>query len=70
MGMQITNLNKGYRFQSEKLTIIDNLSTTIKTSEVVAILGSSGSGKSTLLSLVCGLDNADSGEIKIRNKSK
>lgn len=65
MGMQITNLNKGYQFQSEKLTIIDQLSTTIKPGEVVAILGSSGSGKSTLLSLVSGLDRADSGEIKI-----
>lgn len=67
MGLQINNLNKGYKFQSEKLTIIDNLSTNIKTGEVVAILGSSGSGKSTLLSLVCGLDKADSGEIKIKD---
>lgn len=67
MGLQITNLNKGYKFQSEKLTIIDNLSTMIKTGEIVAILGSSGSGKSTLLSLICGLDKADSGEIKIKD---
>lgn len=65
MGMQITNLNKGYQFQTEKLTIIDQLSTTIKTGEIVAILGSSGSGKSTLLSLISGLDKADSGEIII-----
>lgn len=63
--MQIKNLNKGYQFQSEKLTIIDQLSTTINSGEVVAILGSSGSGKSTLLSLISGLEKADSGEIII-----
>lgn len=65
MGLSITALNKSYQFQSEKLTIIDQLSTEIKTGEVVAILGSSGSGKSTLLSLISGLDHADSGSIKI-----
>lgn len=65
MGMRITNLNKGYQFQSEKLTIIDQLSANFKTGEVVAILGSSGSGKSTLLSLISGLDRANSGEILI-----
>lgn len=68
----IKNLSKSYQLAnetSEKMTILSDLNLTVATGEVVAVVGSSGSGKSTLLGLVSGLDQPDSGEILIHNKS-
>lgn len=68
----IKNLAKSYQLAgetSEKMTILHELNLTVQTGEVVAVVGSSGSGKSTLLGLVSGLDQPDSGEVLIHNKS-
>jgi simple sugar transport system ATP-binding protein len=43
----------------------DNISLTVNSGEVVALLGENGAGKSTLLKAVFGLVKPDSGEIKI-----
>jgi putative ABC transport system ATP-binding protein len=63
MSIQIKNLNKSYHLGAQPIKILKELNVSIRTSEVIAVLGSSGSGKSTLLSLLAGLDSSDSGQI-------
>ena len=48
--------------------VLNNINLSIKSKEKIAITGVSGSGKSTLLHLMAGLEEPDSGYIKIVDK--
>lgn len=50
-------------FHHDDARIIDGLSLTVHTGEVVVVLGPSGSGKTTLLRLAGGLETPDSGRV-------
>lgn len=63
----VSNLTKTYRAGQETQSVLRGVSLRIAAGESVALTGESGSGKSTLLHLIAGLDEADSGEIKIEN---
>lgn len=50
------------------LNILQNLDFDLAQGESVAILGASGSGKTTLLSVMAGLEPADGGSLKFRDR--
>ena len=62
--IQLTNVSKNYGIAGS-VQALHSLSLTVDQGERVAVMGPSGSGKSTLLNLICGLDQASSGSIKI-----
>ncbi|QVK17495.1 ABC transporter ATP-binding protein/permease [Mycoplasmatota bacterium] len=68
--IEVKNLTKIYNFQKNTEVIaLNDISLNFESTGLIFIVGKSGSGKSTLLNLLGGLDNYDSGEIKVRGKS-
>ncbi|MBI1938631.1 MAG: ABC transporter ATP-binding protein [Ignavibacteriales bacterium] len=55
-----------YNGEKQKLEILKGVSLAVFESEITVIIGASGAGKSTLLHILSGLDNADSGIVKIK----
>lgn len=61
---------KNVRFSyNEEKTVIKNISFNIKSGEKIAIVGENGSGKTTCMKLLCGLYNADEGDILVNGIS-
>ena len=63
------NLNKAYNQADEHLTVLRNLSFSVKKGERIGLTGVSGCGKSTLLHILAGLDLPDSGEVNFNGKN-
>jgi len=63
--IEIKNLSKNYAIDGQIFKAVDDVSFSVKTGEMVSIVGHSGSGKTTLLSLIGGLTKPDSGQILI-----
>ncbi|NLX16739.1 MAG: energy-dependent translational throttle protein EttA [Ramlibacter sp.] len=59
--IEFTNVSKSF---GDRL-LIDNLSFKIPAGAIVGIIGPNGAGKSTLFKLVAGVEQPDSGEVKI-----
>ena len=61
MSIEVRNVSK--RFGD--FVALDDVSVSIPTGQLTALLGPSGGGKSTLLRIIAGLENADEGTIEI-----
>ncbi|MDR1164654.1 MAG: ABC transporter ATP-binding protein [Deltaproteobacteria bacterium] len=61
--LEARNLTKSFLSGGETLTVLRELSLSVRLGESLAILGDSGSGKSTLLYLLGGLDRPTGGEV-------
>jgi sulfate/thiosulfate transport system ATP-binding protein len=64
MGIQALNINK--RFGD--FVALDDVSIDVQSGRLTALLGPSGGGKSTLLRVIAGLDQADSGTVRIEDQ--
>ncbi|MEO1772472.1 ATP-binding cassette domain-containing protein [Candidatus Enterococcus ferrettii] len=64
MKLELMNITKKY----EGTVVLDNVSFSL-TPGVYGLLGSNGSGKTTLFRIICGLINADEGEVMYNRKN-
>lgn len=67
--LEVQKVVKNYHTADIVLPILKGVNLNLESGEVVALIGRSGSGKSTLLHLIAGVDQANSGEIKILGQS-
>jgi putative ABC transport system ATP-binding protein len=63
--VNVRNVVKTYRRQTEELRVLDGLSLAIPDGAFVALMGPSGSGKTTLLNLIGGVDQPTSGDLEV-----
>jgi lipoprotein-releasing system ATP-binding protein len=64
------NIFKSFqRGKDTTISVLNDISLSIKTNEITVIVGASGTGKSTLLHILSGLDTPDSGEVLIDDKN-
>ncbi|MGB0370471.1 MAG: ABC transporter ATP-binding protein [Opitutales bacterium] len=63
--LEIDNVNIGFGPQDNRYEVLANLNLSVKENEFIAVVGFSGAGKSTLISLLAGLLQPDSGEIRL-----
>jgi putative ABC transport system ATP-binding protein len=63
--VEIKNLFKSYWRGNQIVPVLEDITFDIAEGEFLALMGPSGSGKSTLLNLIAGIDEPDSGIIKV-----
>jgi putative ABC transport system ATP-binding protein len=66
--IEVDDVSKTYRRGSETITALHNVSLSIRTGELLAIVGPSGSGKTTLTHVIGGLASPSSGTVKIAGR--
>jgi len=67
MYLEINNVKKSYGQGGSYIEVLKGVTTGVEKGQMCVIQGTSGSGKSTLLNCIGGLDNMDSGSIKVDN---
>lgn len=68
MFVEVSDIKKSYGEGGSYIQVLKGISTGISQGEMCVIQGTSGSGKSTFLNCIGGLDDVDSGSIRIDDK--
>lgn len=63
--LEVHHLKKSVGEGEHELSILTGVELLVKPAQTIALIGESGSGKSTLLSILAGLDDGTSGEVKL-----
>ena len=63
--LQLKNISKSFG----NTKVLEDININVAQGEFIVLVGPSGSGKSTILRVIAGLENPDSGEIEINNKT-
>ncbi len=65
--LRVSDVRKTYKGpHGERTEALANVSLTVASGELVALVGPSGCGKTTLLAIIAGLEEPDSGEVALR----
>ncbi|MCO4757735.1 MAG: ABC transporter ATP-binding protein [Oceanospirillaceae bacterium] len=67
--LKVTGLSKSFTVAGNPQPVLQDLDLEIAQGEILMLLGPSGSGKSSLLNLLAGVDQPDSGQIRILNQN-
>lgn len=67
--IELNNITMSYSMAGTVITVLRDLDFSVGPRERVAIVGPSGSGKSTLLLLMTGLEQAQSGSVRINGNA-
>lgn len=68
MYLEVKDVKKSYGNDSNYVQVLKGVTTGLEKGQMCVIQGSSGSGKSTLLNCIDGLDEMDSGSVKVDGK--
>jgi NitT/TauT family transport system ATP-binding protein len=63
--IRVQGVTKRYLSRTGEVHVLAGIDVSVAVGEVVALVGPSGCGKSTLLRIVSGLEQADTGEVKL-----
>ena len=66
--LEAQGLSKTYRNAEVPVSVFENLTMSVRSGEMLAVVGPSGIGKSTLLHLLGGLDRPDHGKITVADR--
>ncbi|GAB2915065.1 nitrate/sulfonate/bicarbonate ABC transporter ATP-binding protein [Paralcaligenes sp. KSB-10] len=66
--LRVEHVRRGFNKSQDELLVLDDVNLTLKSGEIVGLLGRSGSGKSTLLRIIAGLIKPSGGAVTYRGE--
>jgi len=66
--LTVRDVSRGFARGSGEVRVLEDVELSLRSGEIVGLLGRSGSGKSTLLRIIAGLIKPGSGEVVYRGR--